>query len=387
MSGDAAAEAGRLHPDSMPYTFKSGDFKLLAKPSMVVDWNDNVRLSEQSPQQDVILKPMLGLKASYPVSERNLLQLDMTFGYNDYVQHNDLSGWYVQSGSALMFDIFVKDFKINLHDRFSYIQDSSQEAAVANTGSYGSLQNLVGINTTWDLRDVVLSLGYDHQNVLSTSQQFQQIDRAAEMLVARAGLRLHPRLTTGIEGATALTSYNQRQLNDGVLYSIGAYADWQVGSALRVQPRVGYTISTFRQTSLVIPAENQASWYADLTASHQVTDVLGYSLSAGHEIRPGIQADSITDYYIRPNVNWAILKHVGVNLFLSYERGDQSSGGLLGNTPEAYDYLGTGFALNYAPVKKIQMSLNYRGTLRSSNLASRDYTQNIIGIMLIYQMQ
>src|ERR1019366_4441712 len=133
-------------------------------PSLGIDWNDNINLVRTNALQDYIVRPTLGLGMSYPLTQHNLLRFDVTFGYQDYLEHSQYSTWYIQSGSALSFDIFIKDFRINLHDRFSYVQESSQQAAVANTGTYGTSQNTLGFNATWDLEDVTLNLGYDHQN-------------------------------------------------------------------------------------------------------------------------------------------------------------------------------------------------------------------------------
>jgi hypothetical protein len=151
LAGDAAAEARNLQQQSQAYTIKSGDFRLLVTPGLSLDWNDNINLSKTDPLQDFIVFPTLGLNMSYPVTERNLLRLNVTIGYKDYLEHSDYSGLYVQSGSTLSYDIYVKDFWINLHDRFSYDQDSSQQAAVANTGTYGYYENTLGLNATWDL--------------------------------------------------------------------------------------------------------------------------------------------------------------------------------------------------------------------------------------------
>ena len=38
-------------------------------------------------------------------------------------------------------------------------------------------------------------------------------------------------------------------------------------------------------------------------------------------------------------------------------------------------------------MKKLMLSLNYRFTLRSSNIPTRGYAQNIVGIKLSYQPQ
>lgn len=159
MAGDAAAEARTLQMQNQNYTFKNGDFMMLLTPSLNLGWNDNVNLSKTNAEDDFIVSPTMGITASYPLTQRNLLQLNLTVGYNDYISHSDLSTLYLQSGSELSFDIYIKDFWINLHDQFSYVQDSSQNANVANTGVYGTFQNTAGLSGTWDLNDVTLALG------------------------------------------------------------------------------------------------------------------------------------------------------------------------------------------------------------------------------------
>jgi hypothetical protein len=384
MAGQAAAEARRIQNENLPYTIKTGDFRLLANASLEGDWNDNVYTSRENPQDDYILRPSLGLNASYPVTQNNLLQLNATFGYNQYLNHHDLSTWYLQSGSALSFDIYVKDFWINFHDFFSYVQDSSQEAAVANTGTYGNFVNTAGLTGTWDLEDVIPSLGYDHQNYLSTSSQFEYQDHVSEMIVPRVGLNVHPKLTLGIEGSASLTTYNQKVLNDNNGYSAGFYGNYRPGKYFSIQPRFGYTLYDFRQTSLTVPAEDQNAWYLDLTISHQPTEHMSYALSAGHELRLGIQSDAIEDWYVRPNITWNVVKRVAVQTGLTFEQGSQAGGMLPGSVPETYSYFGVNIGLSYSILQNATIGLNYRITLRSSDLASREYTQNVVGLLVSY---
>src|SRR6266496_1136415 len=67
MAGAAAAEARRLRPESLPFTFKTGELRLLATPSLGVDFNDNINTANTSPQSDFILKPMVQFNVNYPV--------------------------------------------------------------------------------------------------------------------------------------------------------------------------------------------------------------------------------------------------------------------------------------------------------------------------------
>jgi hypothetical protein len=351
---------------------------------LTLDWNDNINLSHTDPLRDFILFPKLGLNMSYPVTERNVLRLDVSFGYKDYLEHSQYSAWYVQSGSALSYDIYVKDFWINLHDRFSYIQDPSQQAAIANTGTYGIAQNTAGFNTTWDLEDVTLSLGYDHQDYWSTTPQFSYTDHASESVVARGGVKLHPAFTTGLEGTVSYTAYDQPVLNNNIGYSAGVYADWQPGHDFHLQPRFGYMLYQFEQTSLTIPAVNQNAWYLDLTVAHELSDVVSYTLSAGHELTPGVYGGTIEDWYVRPAVNLKIMRDLALSASLSYQNGSQVMQTTPGAPTENYDWLTWGLRLSRPLMRRLALSVNYSLSYRTSNEAYREYTQNLVGLTLTY---
>jgi hypothetical protein len=395
---------------SQLYTYKAGDFRLLVVPSLEMDYNDNVALSKTGAQSDFILKPLLQLTGSYPVTRQNLLSFSAGVGYDEYLEHGQYSALRVKSDSQLSFDMYIKDFWINFHDRFSYFQDPSAEASLAGTAVYGGLMNAAGLSTTWDLEDVVLTLAYDHQNFISSSGQFSYLNRASELPLARAGFRFNSQLTAGVEGSASFTSYDQNVLNNNQSYSAGVYADWKPGSYLHVQPRAGYVIYQFHHTSqsaqlsqsapvfylgsptFVLPGESIQTqdlntWYADLTVSHQISKAASYALSAGHEVRPGIESDAIEDWYVRPSITWTIVKDLALNTSLFYEHGNQGAGNVTGNLTEKYDWYGGGLTFSYPVMKKLMLSLNYRLTLRASDIPTRDYAQNIVGIKLTYQLQ
>ncbi|MEY2428677.1 MAG: hypothetical protein QOJ40_1562 [Verrucomicrobiota bacterium] len=386
IAGDAAAEARRIQPGSRTYNFKTGDLRLRVIPSAGVDGNDNINASKDNKESDVILRPGLGLGLSYPITQRNLLELNVNVGYLKYLNHDALSTWTVQSGSELSFDIFVEDFQINLHDRVSYVQDSAQEAAIAGTARYGNINNTAGVLTSWGLKDMTFSLGYDHATVISPASEFSYQDRASELFIGRTGYRFQPTFTAGVEGTVSLTRYDKMVLNDNNNYSAGVYADWQPGTVLHVQPRAGYTITHFQQTSQSgISTADLNSWYADLSITHAVSEAISYTLSAGHEVRLGVQgADAIEDWYVRPAMNWTIIRNLPFQTFLSYEHGNQGVGNQAGNLTETYDYFGGGFGLSHPITARLNLGLNYRVTVRNSTTASRGYTQNVVSLQLSY---
>src|SRR5471030_297233 len=180
-TGEMAAEGNQQPRD---YTFKKGDFQMLILPSIGFDWNDNINLSKTNVMDDFIIRPAVGIRASYPLSQRNLLSLDIKVGYNEYLLHPGLSTFELNSssGTGLSFDIGIKDVTLNVHDWMSYSQDAAQTATVANTASYGTFENTVGLAATWDLNQVTLSMGVDHQNVIATTGQFNDVNHASELL-------------------------------------------------------------------------------------------------------------------------------------------------------------------------------------------------------------
>jgi hypothetical protein len=407
LAGDAMAEAQRQQMSSPYYTFKEGDFKLLVVPSLELDYNDNVTLVRTDAQSDIILRPLVTLTGSYPISQQNLLSFTAGVGYDEYLEHSQYSAFRVDSYSLLSFDMRIKDFLTDFHDRVSYFQDPSAEASLAGTATYGGLLNTAGLSTTWDLEALVLTLGYDHQNFVASTGEFSYLNRASEMLLARAGIKLRPDLTVGVEGTASYTSYGQEVLNDNQGYSGGVYADWEPDPYLHITPRAGYAVYQFDETSesaqifdltpsgspVVVPTgeviktANVNSWYASLDVTNKISEAVSYSVSAGHELRLGFQADLIEDSYFRPTVNWMIIKDLTLQTSLFYEHGNQGAGNVSGNLTETFDWYGGALALSYPLMKKLILSLRYRLTLRDSDIPSREYTQNLVGIKLSYQMQ
>jgi len=383
------ARTGQLSPQ--PYTFKVDDFSLLASSLFSLELNDNINASRSEPLADAIVAPGIGIAARYPITPRNLLTLDVTLAYRKYLRQDNYSTWTVNSVSGLGFDIWWGDFWFNVHDRPQYSQYTFPDASVAETGKTSTFDNDIGIGAQWNLNDLVLNLGYDHLNTTALYSEGDYLNRATEVVSARGALRVHPRFTVGTEATVSFTRYDQILLNDYQTYSLGLFGDWQPHSALRLQPRVGYTLYQFDQTSPSLGATDTSTWYLDLTGTHQITDALSVYLSSGHELRVGLQSELIEDWYARPGAIWALQRKVTVRGSASYEQGNQTfvgqTVGALGNFNERYDWLGTDLGVDYRPVENLTVSLDYRLGLRGSNLDDRNYAQNSVILALLYRFK
>src|SRR5260221_8404104 len=80
----------RSQVESAPYTVRLKDLRLLVSPSLNLEWNDNVRLSEHAPENDFIIRPNLALHAFHPLGEANVISLDLGVGYSKYLVNEEL---------------------------------------------------------------------------------------------------------------------------------------------------------------------------------------------------------------------------------------------------------------------------------------------------------
>ena len=108
-------------------------------------------------------------------------------GYAFYIDHpdRDTNGILLSPGSQIAFDIFIGDFRINFHDRFSLQQDPIDELQLSNVVDYGRFENTAGVSVMWDLNKAVLTLGYDHYTYISTNSDFDISTATPRSLSAR----------------------------------------------------------------------------------------------------------------------------------------------------------------------------------------------------------
>jgi hypothetical protein len=228
LAGEAAAEARRQSIDKIPYNLQLGPMKLRFSATLGFEYNDNVNLSDDgsaffpSPfgpilvttekQSDWIIRPQVNVNALWPITQLNTLRLDVGIGYAFYMDHSEYNtnGLLVNPGSQLAFDIFVGDFRINIHDRFSVEQDPVAEATLSNVADYGRFQNTAGISVLWDLNAAVVTVGYDHYNFISTTDTFEYLDRAAEMVNASIAFTPNSTMAVGLEHIARAFSWKHR---------------------------------------------------------------------------------------------------------------------------------------------------------------------------------
>lgn len=409
LAGEEAAEARRQSIDKIPYNLQLGPMKLRFNATLGFEYNDNVNLSEdrtaivQTPfgpvqlstqkESDFIIRPMITMNALWPITQLNTFRLDLGIGYAFYLDHSkyNTNGVLVNPGSQLAFDIFVGDFRINLHDRFSLEQDPVTEITLSNVADYGRFQNTAGVSVLWDLNAAVVTFGYDHYNFIATNSDFEYLDRNADILNGSIAFTPNATTSVGLEGAFVNTYYDEHVLNDSMAYSAGLFLETQLTNYLKIRVAGGYQHIDFDNNGLVNDLHDLDDYYANLLISHRVNSVLTHSIAAGHETQLGVNSNFTTLNYVRYTANWNIFYHTLLSTEFFYEEGNDSGGsplfigqpGVLLFNPFLAEHIhryGGALTLGYQLTQHVTLGLRYQYTQKDSDLPLRDYRQNRISL-------
>jgi hypothetical protein len=378
LAGEAAAEARRQSIEQIPYNLLAGPVRFRFSMTTGVEYNDNINLAETNKQEDVIIRPQFNVDAIWPVTQLNTLKLDLGLGYSFYLDHSNANtnGVIISPGSQLAFDVFVQDFRINIHDRFSLQQDPVAQLQLSNVVDYGRFENAAGVSVLWDLNKAVLTFGYDHYSYISTTDAFSYLDRNAEELTFSAYFALTSTTGAGVETSVVYNYYDQNFLNDSVTYSVGPFVETQLTNYLKLRASVGYQFINFDDGGLVGDTSDGNDYYANVLLSHRINAAITQTLAAGHESQLGVNSNFVVLNYVRHTATWNIFNHVLFATELFFEDGDDS-GGLFSEHIQRY---GGAATFGYQLTPHVTLGFRYQYTQKQSDQPLRDYKQNRVSI-------
>jgi hypothetical protein len=376
LAGEAAAEARRQSIEQIPYNLLFGPVRFRFSVTTGIEYNDNINLAETNKQDDIIFRPQINIDAIWPVTPLNTLRFDLGLGYSFYLNHSNANtnGVIISPGSQLAFDIYVQDFRINLHDRFSLQQDPVAQLELSNVVDYGRFENSAGISVLWDLNKAVLTFGYDHYTYVSTTDAFSYLDRNAEELTFSAYFALTSTTGAGLETSAVYNYYDEPVLNNSITYSVGPFVETQITNYLKLRASVGYQFINFDSGGSIGDTSDGSDYYANLLISHRINAAVSQTIALGHESQLGVNSNFIALNYVRHTATWSIINRVLLATELFYEDGDDS-GGLFSEHIQRY---GGAVTVGYQLTPHVTLGLRYQYTQKQSDQPLRDYKQNRI---------
>jgi hypothetical protein len=402
LAGESAAEARRQDIDRLPYNLLLGPVRFRVSATVGVEWNDNINLSDDGtftvpvlgggtttvrvePEDDFIFRPQLNFDAIWPITQLNTLRFDLGLSYAFYVDHSNANtnGILISPGSQVAFDIFVGDFRINIHDRPQLQQDPVAELALSNVVDYGRFENTAGISVLWDLNKALLSVGYDHYNYVSTVSDFDYLNRNAEILSASLAILATSYLNLGPEGYAVFTRYDDQILNDSDAYNVGGFIETQITHYLKLRVAGGYQEIDFDRAQVNFfgftffqDRKSLQDWYGNVLITHRLNASIQQSLTAGHESQLGINSNFIELNFIRHTITWNIIRNTLLSTEFFYEDADES-GGFINEHLHRY---GGALTLGYQLTPHVTLGGRYQYTQKDSDVVARDYKQNRVSI-------
>ena len=396
LAGEASAEARRQSIDHIPYNLLVGPVRFRFSATAGLEYNDNINVAEVDTQDDFIFRPQVNFNALWPITQLNSLRLDLGLGYAFYFDHSqyNTNSILLAPNSQISFDVFVSDFRINFHDRFSLEQDPIGEPGLSNVADYGRFQNTGGVSVLWDLNKAVLTFGYDHYNFIATNDDFEYLDRNADILNASLSFAATSTTGVGLEGTYVFNRYDQDVLNDSETFSIGAFLETQLTNFLSVRVAGGYQNIEFDGSTVTLGPfpdgflpgggnfltfDDSASlddYYVNVLISHRINAAITQRLSAGHESQLGVNSNYIKLNYVRHTATWNIINRTLLSTELFYEDAEDS-GGFIDEHLHRY---GGALSLGYQLTRHVTLGARYQYTQKDSDVPLRDYKQNRVSL-------
>jgi hypothetical protein len=378
LAGEAASEARAQDIDRLPYNLLVGPVRFRVSATVGIEYNDNINYAEQNKQDDVIFRPQVNFDAIWPITQINTLRFDIGIGYSIYANHSEdnTNGILIAPSSQLALDIFVGDFRINIHDRFSLQQDPIAEAAISNQVDYGRFENTAGISVLWDLNQLLLTFGYDHYTYISTTDAFDYLNRNSEELSGTAAYTLSSTTNVGIESYAVYNYYDQVVLNDSTDYSVGGFVESQITNNLRARVAGGYQSINFDSNGTVADFTDVSDYYVNLLLTHQLNSHIRQSISAGHENQLGVNSNSIRLNYVRHTISWNIIRNTLLSTEFFFEDADESGGFI----DEHLHRFGGALTVGYQLTPHVTLGFRYQYTQKDSDVYLRDYMQNRVSV-------
>jgi hypothetical protein len=384
LAGQAAVEAKKQLLANQKFNVRLGPVSLRLGGQLGLEATDNVRYTAQNTETDLIIRPQLNLVALWRVTEKNSLNLSLGVGYDKYLRTTDYDGLYITPDSDLSFDLYVEDFVINLHNRFSYSQDVTGDPTITGTGRLGRFENTSGIQATWDLNKAVLTAGYDHEIYNPTEPQYTQYRRSSELGTVSAAFQIRPTIFAGLQVGGGMTAYDDPTQPDYNHFHTGPFFSVQLSEYTSVRLAGGY-VSYFIDAG---PTTNTATqinaYYFDLTLRQRLSNALAHSLSAGRQLQAGNYSTATDQFYLRYSADWRLFRKIRLGTSLSYQNISEEEFSQAGAVGEKFGYYGLGLTLSRPITRHLTGTLGYHYYLRDSDVNLNDYTRNQLALNLVY---
>ena len=380
LAGERAAEDRLKSSLSLQHSLlRLGPATCSLAAGLDLEANDNITFASSGARADLTLRPQLQTSALLRISNHNL-NLALDTGYSACTIHPAFNRFFIGPASGLSFDLYAGDLWLNLHERLSVTQNAYDDPTVFGTADYSQLQNVAGLNATWDLNKFTGTFGYDHAlyHVLTGGNGFP--DGTSDVLALSFSYRASPTTQIGVQAGCGLIDYEQTGAGSS------RATDWNLGACLASQPFEYVTVRAAAGYTVYAPQglvqnRDYTGFYFQLSFQHRLNQYLEYDLSAGRNINFGFYEGTIDLYTLAWETRWRLFRKLSLSTGFLFEHGSQV---LVGR--ESFTRLGPRVTLERSLGAKFWAALRYQFFTRDSNQTGAGYQVNILTANLTYRL-
>ena len=395
--------------DDQRYNFALGNFRFGIAVGVGMEWNDNIRLSQNNRESDWVFRPVLNLDATWKMSDLNTLRFNIGLSYAKYFNHHDLDtdGVLISPTSDVNYTFFVGSVKFTLRDRVSYQEDTYDIPELSGVSKYERWENQAGLEMDWAInQSVSITLGYDHYNLWTKGDQpddsFSLQDRAIDTVFLKPSYQISPAITLGLNSSFSWINFKSDDRADGTDLLVGPFIEWQISEYTNMYLEGGFQDLRFDGTSnfnnaaidqLGLSAsdaaavrgvlgdnEDSTNFYIKFEINNRPSDSFRHRLSYSHTSEIGFSSDFYKIDHVEYNADWKAIQHTEIGPSVFYEHYTTS-----GALDEKADRVGAALALRYHMNNSITLGLDYRYVWKNSNIDGNDYYQNLIFASIYYK--
>jgi len=327
LTGERSAELAKKKELIPDYNLRWGPVSFQVLSSFHAEFTDNALNAPVMRSSDEVLRPEVKLNSYWPITDLNALTLSLGVNYEYYVKNTQLNSAtpLISPGSEVALLLYVKNFRFRFHESFSYLQtlyygaafsEAGQFISLSNIGVWGRIDNVAGFTADWDLGALVLSLGYDHENFISTLSLLDYLTHTSEWLSWSAGFVLGPGLRSGLETKARWTAYDTGQLPDHWRARVGPFAEFSPDSLVTVRAGGGYESVLIPRTAS--PQTDATPYYGYARMTHTVNDWFSYALAVAHENQLGWVTANLETTWVGFSTPLKFIDKVELNPGLAY---------------------------------------------------------------------
>jgi opacity protein-like surface antigen len=389
------------------YNFALGPFRMSMAVGVGIEFNDNIRLSDNNRESDFIFRPVFNLDATWRMTEINTLHIGIGATYAKYFDHSDLDtdGVIISPNSELALTFMAGPVKITVRDRFGYQEDTYDVPDIRdNTGKYARYENQAGIQLDYGMNPwTTITVGYDHYNLWTTEDNFNLQDRAIDTIFVKPAFQVTPTVKLGINASYSWINFDSSERSDGGNLLVGPFVEWQISPYTNFYLEAGYQLMSFDGGSdfnnrfiedlnlsdedadavrrILRDDEDASAFYVKFELNNHPSQFFEHRLLGSKTAEIGFSSDYYDIYHIEYAADWRVMQdkiQIGPTFFYEYYEAS-------GDIGEEAHRFGAAIGIRYHFSNSITLGLDYRYIYKDSNLPNNDYYQNLAFLSLYYK--